>query len=88
MRPYAAALDAAELHRPGDLQAFDIARIDLIEGRETLSAVIFMMGDPVLLLLVGFQEALTRRLGTLGYDRRLSFWTDRWGVSRKGCGGV
>src|ERR1700722_11433266 len=84
MRPNAAALDAAELHRPRDLQAFDIARVDLIEGGETLSAVIFMMRDPVLLLLVGFQEALTRGFRTLGDDRNFSLRTDRRGVSSKG----
>ena len=32
MRPDAAALDAAELHRPGDLQVLDVARVDLVES--------------------------------------------------------
>ncbi len=85
MRPDAAALEAAELHRPGDLHALDVARVDLIERRETLSVVIFVMGDPVLRLLVGFQEALARGVRALRDDRRLSFRTDRRGIRSKGC---
>ena len=87
MRPNATAFDAAELHRPGDLQPFDIASVNLVEGREALSAVILMMGDPVLLLLVGVQETLSRGLRTLGHHRRFRLWTDRRGVSSKGCRG-
>ena len=85
MRPDAAALDAAELQRPGDLQVLDVARVDLVEGGETMGTVIFTNGEPVSLLLVGVQEALTCGFWTLGDDGRFGFYSWSGVLSKRGC---
>ena len=38
-RRTAAALDAAEMHRPGDLEILDVALVDLVQRREALKIV-------------------------------------------------
>jgi hypothetical protein len=56
MAPDAAALDAAEVHGPGDLQVLHVIAVDLLQTGEPVSRVILMMMKPVARLLVDVEQ--------------------------------
>ncbi len=59
MRPDAAAFNPTKLQRPGDMQIFDVALVDLVQRGEPLRGVVLVVSKP----FPASESALSSRSG-------------------------
>jgi hypothetical protein len=60
VRLITAGLGAAQLHDKGDVKVLDVGLVDLVERREPLGVIGFMIGQPVARLTLGIFQAVER----------------------------